>query len=114
MAGSRRWPLDLIVRAIMLGGARLDAPTAEPHGMYAPTGDLGELVDYRGSLVAFRGTAVLVGWCDCDECLEWAEPEQVRALLVGLDETGALRLLERVRRCSFIPLSGPLARPMPR
>lgn len=113
MAGSRRWSLDLVDRAIALGGSRLDAPTAGPHGRYEPTGALGSLVDYRGSLLAFRGTAVLVGWCDCDECLEWAEPDQVRALLVGLDGSGGLRLLERVRRCSFIPLSGPLARPVP-
>ena len=107
-----RW--SLLDQAEWLGWARCDVRSSPeaPHGLYEPIPGRAELVDYHGSLVELRGTAVLVGWCECDQCLEWGDPAWTRALLVAVDALGELRLLTRVRRCRFTWLSGPLARPV--
>ena len=101
------WSPEMVWRAVAMLGDWLDvqelsATNALDGHRYDPA--LRCLVEYHGSLAEFHGTALLGGWCSCDECTgwqSWNQPMYDRALLIGRDRAGELRPLVGVRRQSF-------------
>lgn len=101
------WSPEMVWRAVVVLGDWLDVQEQSAGNVldghrYDPA--LRCLVEYHGSLAEFHGTALLSGWCSCDECTGWQCWNQQmydRALLIGRDRAGELRPLVGVRRMSF-------------
>ena len=101
------WSPEMVWRAVVVLGNWLDAQERGTQNVidehrYEPAQRC--LVEYYGSLAEFHGTALLGGWCSCDECNGWERWDQQmydRALLIGRDRAGELRPLVGVRRKGF-------------